>query len=298
MFISTSKPRVITSLILTASLFAFLILLKDEFLDDEVKSGTLLFVLCFVCSILIGTLTAIKFNFKPKKQNVVHTVILFLLPVVSMTMVECLNYCFIYDFYWVDFFTSYVLYILFYGLIFAFTGSYKLSVLIINPIFFIFGLANYYIYTFKGSPFVPMDFMSISTAKDVASSYDFSFTYQIAISVILLAAIIVIGSNLKTPKMHISGKLITRISTGAAIIIVSLIFPVDRSVAKAERFGRIPKYNKALVKMCRELKVEYLDSASVLKAHKECYGSDGIHQLRPFYEKHWLRFIMEEKGIY
>ena len=81
-------------------------------------------------------------------------------------------------------------------------------------------------------------------------------------------------------------------------IIVSLIFPVDRSVAKAERFGRIPKYNKALVKMCRELKVEYLDSSSVLKAHKECYGSDGIHQLRPFYEKHWLRFIMEEKGIY
>lgn len=224
MFISTSKPRVITSLILTASLFAFLILLKDEFLDDEVKSGTLLFVLCFVCSLLIGTLTAIKFNFKPKIQNTVHTVILFLLPVVSMTMVECLNYCFIYDFYWVDFFTSYVLYILFYGLIFAFTGSYKLSVLIINPIFFIFGLANYYIYTFKGSPFVPMDFMSISTAKDVASSYDFSFTYQIAISVVLLTAIIVIGSNLKTPKMHISGKLITRISSGAAIIIVSLIF--------------------------------------------------------------------------
>lgn len=81
-------------------------------------------------------------------------------------------------------------------------------------------------------------------------------------------------------------------------IIISLIFPVDRSVAKAERFGRIPKYNKELKKMCRELKVEYLDSASVLKAHKECYGADGIHQAKAFYEKHWLRFIMEEKGIY
>ena len=81
-------------------------------------------------------------------------------------------------------------------------------------------------------------------------------------------------------------------------IIVSLIFPVDRSVAKAERFGRIPKYNKALIKMCRELKVEYLDSSSVLNAHKECYGPDGIHQAKAFYEKYWLRFIMEEKGIY
>lgn len=81
-------------------------------------------------------------------------------------------------------------------------------------------------------------------------------------------------------------------------IIVSLIFPVDRSVAKAARFGRIPKYNKALKKMCRELKIEYLDSSPVLKAHKECYGSDGIHQLRDFYGKYWLKFIMEEKGIY
>ena len=81
-------------------------------------------------------------------------------------------------------------------------------------------------------------------------------------------------------------------------IIVSLIFPVDRTVAKAKRFGRIPKYNKALIKMSRELKVEYLDSSSVLKAHKECYGSDGIHQAKAFYDKYWLKFIMEEKGIY
>lgn len=81
-------------------------------------------------------------------------------------------------------------------------------------------------------------------------------------------------------------------------IIVSLIFPVDRKLAKAERFGRIKAYNKALVKMCKELKVETLDSSSVLSAHPECYGSDGIHQSKSFYSKYWLSFIMKEKGIY
>lgn len=80
-------------------------------------------------------------------------------------------------------------------------------------------------------------------------------------------------------------------------IIVSGIFPVDRSIASAERFGNIGAYNKALKKMCSEMKIEFLDSSSVLKAHPECYGVDGIHLSKSFYSKYWLRFIVKEKGI-
>ncbi len=80
-------------------------------------------------------------------------------------------------------------------------------------------------------------------------------------------------------------------------IIISGIFPVDRSVASAKRFGRIGAYNKALEKMCKDLEVEYLNSASVLKAHPECYGGDGIHLSRAFYEKYWLRFLIKELEI-
>lgn len=80
-------------------------------------------------------------------------------------------------------------------------------------------------------------------------------------------------------------------------IIISGIFPVDREIAKAKRFGMINEYNKGLKDMCKELKVEYMDSSSVLKAHPECYGSDGIHLSKAFYEKYWLRFIIKEMGI-
>lgn len=80
-------------------------------------------------------------------------------------------------------------------------------------------------------------------------------------------------------------------------IIVSGLFPVDRSVAKAPRFGSIGEYNKALSEMCRKLGVEFLDSTPVLKAHPECYGGDGIHLSKKFYEKYWLKFIVKEKGI-
>ena len=80
-------------------------------------------------------------------------------------------------------------------------------------------------------------------------------------------------------------------------IIISGIFPVDRDIAKAKRFGMIGEYNNNLRAMCEKLDVEYMDSSSVLKAHPECYGSDGIHLSKAFYEKYWLRFIIKEMGI-
>ena len=80
-------------------------------------------------------------------------------------------------------------------------------------------------------------------------------------------------------------------------IIVSGIFPVDRDIAKASRFGMIGEYNKNLKAMCDKLDIEYMDSSSVLYEHPECYGSDGIHLSKAFYEKYWLRFIIKEMGI-
>ena len=94
-------------------------------------------------------------------------------------------------------------------------------------------------------------------------------------------------------------KLIKQIQKGSpdTRIIISGLFPVDRGVAKAARFGKIDTYNKALRSMCSELGIEFLDSSSVLKAHPECYGGDGIHLSKVFYEKYWLRFIVKEMGI-
>lgn len=80
-------------------------------------------------------------------------------------------------------------------------------------------------------------------------------------------------------------------------IIVSLIFPVDRSVATAKRFSAVSKWNNALIKMCKNEKVEYLDSSPVFIKHKEWYAKDGIHQAKGFYV-YWLKFIMLEKEIY
>lgn len=80
-------------------------------------------------------------------------------------------------------------------------------------------------------------------------------------------------------------------------IVISGLFPVDREIASAKRFGEIGDYNKALKNMCKELEVEFINSSSVLKAHPECYGSDGIHLSKAFYDKYWLRFLIKELEI-
>lgn len=81
-------------------------------------------------------------------------------------------------------------------------------------------------------------------------------------------------------------------------IIVSLLFPVDTSVATAKRFKYVSRYNDRLVRMCKELGVEYLDSTPVFKGHNEFYGADGIHLSASFYSKYWLKYIMREMEIY
>lgn len=80
-------------------------------------------------------------------------------------------------------------------------------------------------------------------------------------------------------------------------IIISGLFPVDRTVATDARFGQVDAYNKALITMCENLGVEFLDSTEMMKACTDYYGGDGIHLSAGFYSEKWLPFIVESKGI-
>lgn len=67
-----------------------------------------------------------------------------------------------------------LLYYMFYGLLWAVLSSKKLSLLLGMTAWYIAGLANYYVLSFKGSPVVPSDFRSAATAASVAGNYTYS----------------------------------------------------------------------------------------------------------------------------
>lgn len=80
-------------------------------------------------------------------------------------------------------------------------------------------------------------------------------------------------------------------------IIISGLFPVDKSVAQDANLKLIPEYNAALLKMCEELGVEFLDSTPAFEGNSDYYGADGIHLHSGFYSDVWLPFIIKSKGI-
>lgn len=79
-------------------------------------------------------------------------------------------------------------------------------------------------------------------------------------------------------------------------IIISLNFPVKEFVLRRPEFRKTDDYNNALIKMCGELGVEYLDSKPVFAEHPK-YEPDGIHMTAAFYP-YWFDYIIVEKGIF
>ena len=80
-------------------------------------------------------------------------------------------------------------------------------------------------------------------------------------------------------------------------IVVSLIFPVDRTKATSPEFGRIDAYNNALKTMCESLGIEAFDSAPAFGGRTSFYGADGIHVSAAFYRNEWLVHLIRELEI-
>lgn len=67
---------------------------------------------------------------------------------------------------------------LLYGLCIFLTGSIRAGVLAATLIPMIFGLANYFVVNFRGSPIVPWDLLSMRTAVSVADNYSFTLQWK------------------------------------------------------------------------------------------------------------------------
>ena len=119
---------------------------------------------------------------------------------------------------------NYVIILIFLFIVYLCSGSYKLPLYIVNPLLFVFALANFYVKEFRGTPFIPMDFMSISTGATVAGEYSYKLTHQVLIATFILIFLIVLAGKIKTPVFSKKVKIISRLSVGAFSIILLLVF--------------------------------------------------------------------------
>ena len=221
---STKLSKIVGSVICFVTLIA-VILDVGAYTSQDFAAKWLLLAFALLCPFILGITAAYSVRIKNDIMNKIwHFVFMLLMPFVTITMTECLNNVFIYDMTYLGFLGNYLLVVIMYFVFFAFTGSFRVAYLAVNPILFGLAVAHSYIMDFRGTPFLPMDFLSIKTAAGVANTYNYTPTYKVMTAALIFIFIIIIGIKTKTPKYNLPAKIISRAFTGTFAAVLLILF--------------------------------------------------------------------------
>ncbi len=221
---STKKSR-ITGSVIAGLLLLVVVFFNNQFTKLETVFKWWLLAFAIVAPFIIGAF--VTFNTKIKNDlfnKIWHFVFFLLTPIVTMTMTECLNNIFIYNMTYLGFFANYMVILLFQFLFFAISGSFRISLLITNAICYGFALSHCYVVQFRGTPFIPMDFFAITTAANVANTYNYTPTHTIIIGSLIFIFIVVLSIKMKTPNYNLITKIISRTFMGTFFSCLMILF--------------------------------------------------------------------------
>lgn len=220
----TKRSKIVGAVFFAVPMLAILLDIR-AYTSQEFAAKWLLLAVTLLCPFILGLTAAFRVTIKNDLFNKVwHLVFLLLMPILSITMTECLNDIFIYDMTYLGFLGNYLLVVIMLFAVFAISGSLRLSYLIVNPILFGFAVAHSYIMDFRGTPFLPMDFLSIRTAVGVANTYNYTPTYKIMTATMVFLFIMLIGAKTRTPRYHLITKVVIRTFAGAFSGVLLFLF--------------------------------------------------------------------------
>lgn len=223
--IKSSKKSKIAGCGTAGALLLLVVFFNNQFTKLEVSTKWWLLAFALVTPFLIGAVIAFSVKIKNELFNKIWHFVFFLIsPIITMTMTECLNNIFIYDMTYLGFFANYMVILLFLFVVFAISGSFRISMLVANTVCYGFALAHCYIVQFRGTPFIPMDFLSITTGLNVANTYDYTPTYTIIIGTLIFIFLTVIAVKNKTPKFNTITKIISRTFMGTFFTCLMCLF--------------------------------------------------------------------------
>lgn len=124
-------------------------------------------------------------------------------------------------------------------ILFFLLGNMKYALRLEGILALAVGLANYYVYTFRSTPIVPWDLLSVKTAASVADNYDFSLPFRV-IAVILLFVILLFLARLAEWKIRCRWYLRLPV-----VLVICLVLGAFSHVLQQEDFqNRHRMYNK------------------------------------------------------
>ena len=223
--VSASPRSKITGCILSLALIIFIGIFNRQFTSQNFNAKWLILGSCMLLSLLIGVFTAFKIKIKNKILNVAWMVTLFLtMPFIMITMTEALNGIFIYDMTPNGLLGNYCVILVLIVFLYAISGSFRLASLILTPVMFGLGVAHAYLMQFRGTPFIPMDFFSVTTAAKVANTYNYTPTYNMIAATIVFVLIIVIAVKSDMPETKAIYKIVSRAFFGTITCVLLSVF--------------------------------------------------------------------------
>ena len=228
MHIEFSGKRVrLLALAVTVFIIIFVAANNQLYLNPklELDRGIILFVLSLLAGPAAGLLIVTKPSVDEKYQALANTILFFIMPVFTMQMVECFNGNFIWWFSVPTFLANYMIYLVFYLLFFLITGKFHMVGLIVNISLYVWSLLNYFVELFRGSPFVPMDLLSIRTGLSVSDGYTYELSWNLILGSIIFFLIYLLNKkskNIKPKKLKF--KLLVKLSSAGYLAVVLLTF--------------------------------------------------------------------------
>lgn len=229
-FHRSGKRTTNVAICIVLALAAFITAKWNLFLNPATDFwGWKVMVVAYAFAALIGVLIVFRIRVEERFRNKFYTVIFFLMPVVSMQMVECYNGNFLYIFSPATFFMNYMAYLLFYVVVFFITSRFRMTIAIVNIVMFVFGLANYYVDLFRGTPLVPMDILAVGTGMNVAAGYDYKLSWQIIMAALMLILIFVMQRQMVNirPQVRRSKIIVRATALAYVLIIASTVYGTD-----------------------------------------------------------------------
>ena len=143
------------------------------FTDEEMTYRYLGFAL----SLLTGFAIALPIRFPKILSGICYV----LLPIAAFFFMECLSHDFTAMRLSVVPLALLFFYLL-YTLFFFITGRMSFGFILANAIVLFIGVANYYVWEFRGNPILPWDLTSLSTAVSVADNFVFNGSHSLMLS--------------------------------------------------------------------------------------------------------------------
>ncbi len=221
--ITYSLASKITGTVLCLAGLLLVIFRIDAFSALPVSSRWLLMAADLLLPFVIAFCTIFTVRFKDEQiRKVLGFVTLFLMPIAVMTLTEALNNNFIFGIKPLGILGNYVVILIAYFILFAISGSFKITYLTINTIIVGLATAHCYIMDFRGTPFQPMDFWSITTAAGVANTYNFIPNHKIITGAFIFILLVIICIKMKTPKYSLPTKIVSRsfVTTFASVLLI------------------------------------------------------------------------------